>query len=112
MKPTLCLIALLGLVIATPGCGDDDGYYGGLGAPCSDDRDCPVDAKCEDKKAGGYCTWECRFHDECPPDSACVDAHGGTCHLLCSHASDCPAGFKCKDKKNEREGGHSFVCEP
>lgn len=103
------VLLTLGMLAA---CDDDNGYYGSSGAPCNDDRDCAPGSSCEDKKAGGFCTYGCFDDRDCGPGEACVDAHGGSCHLLCGDARDCPGGFDCKKKKNEGRGGDSRVCEP
>jgi len=111
MPTRIAALVILTLGLSTA-CGDNDPYYGGLGAPCNDDRDCRSGSNCEHRKEGGDCTYSCRYDEDCGPGSACVDAHGGSCHVLCNSDRDCAYGFDCKKKKNEGRGGDSHVCEP
>jgi hypothetical protein len=83
------------------GCGSDDDGNGlspaqrhGVGAACTEDRDCYVGEEalvCLPFK-GGYCGLEgCTADVDCPPGSACVahdDGHN-YCFLLCAEKPEC-----------------------
>jgi hypothetical protein len=94
-------IFLAAMVFAL-GCGGDDADSLGIGAQCTANDECDVEAgqSCLGFK-GGYCGLEgCAANSDCPENSGCVAHDDGInyCFRLCDEKIDCNAN---RDVENE-----------
>lgn len=102
-------LALLSLVLALAGCGDDPNVAGA----CTANDGCDDGLTCNTAVAGGYCTTPCTTSgstDECPDGSVCDTVEGTalTCVKVCSTADDCRADLDC----NGVSGSNIKACKP
>lgn len=92
-------------------CSSDIGNDGALvGGSCRDSRDCERECVGGGDFPGGMCTLYCRDDRDCPADTACIDKKGGVCALYCERNADCRGGYECNDEKRRGGPGSDFVC--
>lgn len=99
--------AVLGALLLSIGCGDDD-----TAAECDSNDDCAT-GLCFTESTPGYCTTECTTEgstEECPDDTVCKNIEGGParCILVCETVDDCPSNSDC----NPVPGSSLTACEP
>jgi hypothetical protein len=65
-----------------------------FGADCDDDSECTSDY-CSGP--GGFCSYLCTEHEECPGNSWCADDVDGfsKCLVMCADEFDCPSAHVC-----------------
>jgi len=89
-------------------CNSDIGQDGALvGGSCRDSRDCERECVTGGDFPDGMCTVYCRDDRDCPPQTACIDKKGGVCALYCDRDSDCRRRYECSNVR--RRGGPSSV---
>lgn len=116
-----------GLILSTVACGDDEGDGTeadliGVGAECSDDTQCEVEAEddedpitlvCLTQFSGGYCgLQDCTGDADCPAGSACVAHDDGVnyCFRTCQEKPECNAN-RSEDNESNCVANITYVDE-
>ncbi len=111
LTPRALLFAVAVLLLLAPACGDGVGNEGDLvGGPCRDSQDCADICLTGSDFPEGTCSIPCRFDEDCPGGTACIDEDGGVCLLLCHFDTDCRHGYECDDESRKGHPGNAAVC--